>query len=69
MKEKENSFKASLEASIDEIRAYVEENFMTDVQGKVIRKNPGPDVIIIDHMNILTNDKNKLQHTRSDVKQ
>lgn len=46
-------FEHSFKTSIDEVRAYVEEKFIVDVQGKLVLKDPGPDVIIIDHMSLL----------------
>lgn len=39
--------------SLAEIQAYLEENFIMGAHGQLIPKNPGPDVIIIDHMNKL----------------
>jgi len=46
-------FEHSFEHSLEEIEDYVEKNFTIDAQGKIIRKNPGPDVIIIDHLSLL----------------
>ena len=54
--------------TLNEIRDYISSNFELDAQNRLVRKNPGPNVIIIDYIS-LTNDKDKLQHTRRNAEQ
>ena len=39
--------------SVREIKTYLDENFTVGTHGRLIPRNPGPDIIIIDHINLL----------------
>jgi len=40
-------------ASLREIMTYLDENFTVGTEGQLIPRNPGPDIVIIDHMSKL----------------
>ena len=37
--------------TVGEIMVYLDENFTVGSHGQLIPRDPGPDVVIIDHMN------------------
>jgi len=39
--------------SVREIMEYLDKNFTVGTHGQLIPRNPGPDVIIVDHINKL----------------
>jgi hypothetical protein len=40
-------------ASLAEIMEHLDKNFTVGTHGRLIPKNPGPDIVIIDHLNLL----------------
>jgi len=39
--------------SVGEIMVWLDENFTVGTEGQLIPRNPGPDIVIIDHMSKL----------------
>ena len=39
--------------TLSEIMIYLDENFTVGTEGQLIPRNPGPDVVIIDHISKL----------------